>query len=715
MSNETSRLLESAQSRRLILEPCKMIYLPPLRRFLLPALVFVTLVILYRGLPIPNTLPNLILQPPPNPPQGIHVPLSALQNVLPSVDSSHNHLSPPTHFFFDYDDQVKMGPNKTTSALWQPLLDPELARLFQCPRKANQYTGHIRLPNIVRNISQVPLVAQKPETRIFWNPTIIALPYWSENQYLVVSRIVTDGNHQDNVLCEANVCYVPGSSEKPGRGEKPCTPKDLELMGPAGGMRCAHAPVMLSVPPTPAENCEGKYKTSRYACFGLWIIDLRTLYPPLVNLLSSSPSHFSLGGPLKSYPTLTEITRNPADTRAPIEKNWMLFFPPSGEAYVHYDLPPIDGAQRGRTFAKLLGNGLTTPNLTDPLELPCLHQLAEQDEPDKTKHGGRWHQASNALRLVLCNRSDPTCKVRAENTVFFAVIHRKFPNVLELPLRYERFFMVWSATRPYGMVGVSKFPILMANETAHGWSESQNWDDDPGNAVTVAATKKSSPTNLTEPYGGKGYWAYFTYTVSISYTWGREPRVGSKGDESEDMHFGYLDDEVILGIGVDDSGQVFSKVKAGTLVECLRACPGRTERRRRREGGGPIRGTLVVSEKESLIKRKRESDVKKNKNSPRFYPRAKMPVHPSEETTKADITEIVAHEPSSNTESTASDHPAHHQSNDEQTNNNSNQAGAKATAQDHMSKGPQIPINMNDMPPKASREETEQKMKELNQ
>ncbi|KAL4989453.1 hypothetical protein BDW68DRAFT_175975 [Aspergillus falconensis] len=35
----------------------------------------------------------------------------------------------------------------------------------------------------------------------------------------------------------------------------------------------------------------------------------------------------------------------------------------------------------------------------------------------------------------------------------------------------------------------------------------------------------------------------------------------------------------------------------------------------------------------------------------------------------------------------------------------------KATAQDHLSKGPQIPDNM---PPKASREEIESRMKELN-
>ncbi|KAL4904674.1 hypothetical protein BDW74DRAFT_154363 [Aspergillus multicolor] len=42
---------------------------------------------------------------------------------------------------------------------------------------------------------------------------------------------------------------------------------------------------------------------------------------------------------------------------------------------------------------------------------------------------------------------------------------------------------------------------------------------------------------------------------------------------------------------------------------------------------------------------------------------------------------------------------------------NSQDQSKKATAQDHISKGPQIPDNM---PPKASREEIEARMKELN-
>ena len=246
-------------SRRHVSSQIKMIYLPPLRRFLLPAIVFVTLIISYRALPIPTSLPSFILHPAPPPSQGVHVPISGLQSSLPIANASQNHLSPPNRYYYSYNKHEKtLSDHTSTSEIWQPELDPDLEHLFRCPVKANQYTGHVRLPDIVQNISQIPPGSLKPESRVFWNPTVIALPYWSENQYLIVSRIVTDGNHQENVLCEANVCYI-GSGEDARPGEKPCAKDDLRHVGPGGGMRCTSSPVTLSVPPTPAERCEGTY------------------------------------------------------------------------------------------------------------------------------------------------------------------------------------------------------------------------------------------------------------------------------------------------------------------------------------------------------------------------------------------------------------------------------------------------------------------------
>ena len=327
-----------------------------------------------------------------------------------------------------------------------------------------------------------------------------------------------------------------------------------------------------------------------------------------------------------------------------MEKNWLLFFPANGESYVHYELPSANPSiRRGRTFAKLLGNGLTTPNLTDPLEQSCLQTLAtnlvkdtpasqwaapdpdpdpdsptansKRDAPTFTqKTHGSWHQATNSLRLILCNRTDFTCHPNPQNTVFFAIIHRKFPNLLTLPLRYERFVMIWSATPPFGMLGISSHPLLLANETAGGFLPEENWPDDVAgekeqqhlkrefekttalaDATTIPASSvpPSSPISQPSPLPPSSYakgehkpagdqenWAEFTYTVSMAYAYGRAPREkGRGGDEVWDMQVGYLDDEVVLGIGIDDLGEGFAAVRAGELVGCAMACPGRTVER----------------------------------------------------------------------------------------------------------------------------------------
>ncbi|KAF6219541.1 hypothetical protein HO133_004010 [Letharia lupina] len=101
-----------------------------------------------------------------------------------------------------------------------------------------------------------------------------------------------------------------------------------------------------------------------------------------------------------------------------------------------------------------------------------------------------------------------------------------------------------------------------------------------------------------------------------------------------------------------------------------------------------------------------------------------MPVHPSEEEAPSGIFEKIAKDPSSASESTASDHE-HHE--------NEHTPG-KASAEDHQSKGPAIPMNMSgmsptrhcerirwliahdipDMPPKASKEELKARSEELN-
>ncbi|KAI9805031.1 MAG: hypothetical protein M1833_006335 [Piccolia ochrophora] len=544
-----------------------MFYFPPLRRFVAAALIFLATVVFYKSsLRVPVTLPSIVHRQQVPSSEGIRISVASWRpHMLPYPNVSSNYLSPPKQYYYNDRKQARLGEEGNDAREWQraqPILNPHIEVLFKCHRTPNQFTNHIRLPHIIRNMSMAPPSISIPEQRTFFNPTLISLPYWSENQYLLVTRVVPGENSMArNLLCEANLCSV-NADDSTTEGEKACTDADLKVLGPAGGLRCATPPITLNVPSTPADLCEGASagwvdypgfhdprvfwsgrgeplmmvnSLSRYACLGLWLIDLRVLHKSLEKLLASSPDHPSMG-PLMSYPTLTELTRNPGSDRSPIEKNWMLFFS-SSESYVQYDISP----SKGRAFAKLLGAGLTTANLTDPLELPCL----PEDPTDKTL-AGKWHQATNALRLVLCERRDAKCKPSDAKTVFFAVVHRKHNNAFQLPLRYERYFAVWSASPPFEMLAVSQYPILLANETAFGWSAEENWDDNP-DALQVA----------------RGLWPRgFTYTVSIAYAWGRQH------DEPIWKSTGYLEDSVVLGIGIDDVGQGFARApsyRPGTI------------------------------------------------------------------------------------------------------------------------------------------------------
>jgi hypothetical protein len=189
--------------------------------------------------------------------------------------------------------------------------------------------------------------------------------------------------------------------------------------------------------------------------------------------------------------------------------------------------------------------------MTDPLEEPCL-----QDPTIEEIAGGRynanstWHQATLSLKLILCSRSNLTCNAETAGTFFFVVIQRKNLNIWGLPVRYERFIVVWSATTPFNMLAISRHPILMSNETTFGWTAEETWDD-----VPEARTEN------------RGLWGRITYTTTIAYAWGREEvDVREKGT-------GYLDDEVILSIGVDHEGQVYGRVSE--LLQCFRVCPSR--------------------------------------------------------------------------------------------------------------------------------------------
>jgi hypothetical protein len=56
---------------------------------------------------------------------------------------------------------------------------PSYFALRECPNTQN---GHIRLPNPFYNISMITPSERSEKRGRFWNPTIVALPAWANNQ-----------------------------------------------------------------------------------------------------------------------------------------------------------------------------------------------------------------------------------------------------------------------------------------------------------------------------------------------------------------------------------------------------------------------------------------------------------------------------------------------------------------------------------------------------
>lgn len=125
-----------------------------------------------------------------------------------------------------------------------------------CSNPINKFTNHLRLPDLLYNISMKPRLGAS-ESRTFWNPTIFSLPYWAKNQYLIVSMVyLKDRGYRANVLCEANICH-PKTQNHGRLQEKVCTDEDIEVLGSNGGLRCENTPIEVNVPPTPAASCQG--------------------------------------------------------------------------------------------------------------------------------------------------------------------------------------------------------------------------------------------------------------------------------------------------------------------------------------------------------------------------------------------------------------------------------------------------------------------------
>ncbi|KAL2869151.1 uncharacterized protein BJX67DRAFT_379625 [Aspergillus lucknowensis] len=335
-------------------------------------------------------------------------------------------------------------------------------------------------------------------------------------------------------------------------------------------LRCTEPPLILPIAATPSDStkCTGDQSffalsigphdarvfhgptapytiygsTSQFTCFGQWMQDFRLLVDWGVDTINDN------GGFARQPIELQRPLSWPSPYRA-VEKNWFVFWDAAGTSYAHYDIAPK------RTFAQLQPDGSVGPDLAPAAgesDKTCLRKLLPPLPPalgTKTPGGGSEsiHQATNALSITLCARTDPSCVPAPDNTFVLTIFQHK--SFYRLHSTYEPYAMLFQAVEPFGVYGVSKRPLWIA-----------------GRGTPPRASSSSSSSSSQQ--GAPGYdpmravklGSEMAYVTSISW------KAHGQG------YHGFVDDVLFIGFGVEDSATGVIDVLAGDLVDGLALC-----------------------------------------------------------------------------------------------------------------------------------------------
>ncbi|KAK9321879.1 hypothetical protein V1517DRAFT_325164 [Lipomyces orientalis] len=267
-------------------------------------------------------------------------------------------------------------------------------------------------------------------------------------------------------------------------------------------------------------------------CVHQFIVDLRTLVPDLESKLKieNVPIRFA------------NLTALPRETPlAEMEKNYQLLFDEKNEIFVHHEIGD-------RSFSALSDHGMRNLAVYAPTP-ECILSL-RKTFPDPSQQRMTIHQATNTLRVTLC---DYPCEPTLDNTVLVSIMHVKYEHWLHV--YYRRYLVVMNATAPFHILARSSNLVYAgSDERQMVYSVSMEWDHphfrdhsqslvNPPNAVA----KREETT---------------------------EPRVTPETNNLvNDYYHGWLDDTLLISLGLNDQDSAFMHVKAGQLLDCLELCP----------------------------------------------------------------------------------------------------------------------------------------------
>ena len=314
-----------------------------------------------------------------------------------------------------------------------------------------------------------------------------------------------------------------------------------------GALVCKDPPTALPIARTP--GCEGDGYPGAH--------DPRIFYgPDIAYLLYGSHSHFSCHGmwihdlrmmlhQFNTSDSTAELFINPTDIQRPppygdVEKNYFIFWDDRKTMHVHQGLAP------GRTFTQLALDGSAGPDLAPhvaDIDDTCMSKyMPKLGVHELIGEGIKYesiHQSTNSLSVTLCKRSDPTCVPTKDNTFIMFIFHHKTYN--NNHAAYYPYVMLFAETSPFAIHAISQKSIWI-----HG-------------RAALSRASDSAHWRGREDEIPKGHSEMFFFT---SLSWKRH---GQK-------YHGFIDDEVFLGFGIEDSRSAGMDVLMGDLLQDLAYC-----------------------------------------------------------------------------------------------------------------------------------------------
>ncbi|KOS19075.1 hypothetical protein ESCO_000355 [Escovopsis weberi] len=357
------------------------------------------------------------------------------------------------------------------------------------------------------------------------NPNIIPHPHLEET-WIVVAQESRGPDVQDPVFAEiaCNAAFRDGT------------------------LRCISPPARLPIAPTAGDKCTGELaffglnagphdarvlygpdkpyvvygSNSALTCFGQWIHDFRELVGAWADDDGDDEEGEKGEEPEPQetpdlFRAATELQRPAAHAYGAVEKNWFPFWDRAGRMYVHYDMSPR------RVFARIHADGSAGEDLataTAAADARCLARYVPALPPALES----VHQATNSLSVTMCRRADPRCVPGAHNTFVLAVWqHKTFYRFHGV---YEPYAMLFRRDAPFAVHAVSRRPLWI-----HGREEHRD--------------RQTSD---------------MMYVTSVSWK-----HAGLK-------YHGFLDDELVLGFGIEDRDSGGIDLVAGDLLANLGLC-----------------------------------------------------------------------------------------------------------------------------------------------